>query len=560
MGQLVKVLAKHGPAFEGGPHRAQETIQQGAGRTHWITARVELKDDNKGPTHVKQRRMHPHDEDLLSSQLALWIEQGVIEPCESQWNSALLSVSKKDSTLKRFCIDLRPLNKQCKKLSVFQGSIETNLDRLHGSVLYSAFDMSSGFMAVPLEASSKQYFAFTTPKQGTYAFSVLPFGWVNSPAFYARFINRLVSTMPVGSTLAYIDDILLHSKEASGIHMVQLIDQFLARVEQSGAKIQVAKTALMKDQVNYLGFIVGKAGITMNRQYRSALLDFPPPTSGKGLARFLGMVGFYRQFLPGLSAILARLHAKKHENPWTPMSDEDLTDFYKIKDKLINSEALASPDFSDLDKYPLIMGLDFSIQAMCVTISQIQKCLDGLFRRRLLFCTGRKCSTSGQNWSSHHGESATFVWGLTTYAWLLKRAPFLVETDSMSVKYIDNMKSSRGVHARWAELIGSYSFTITHARVIMELCVQVPSHLPEPTQEELDMEKDWEADPPPHLDLEKLANKAAQLQVRPERICQIHEDAIQMNLVFNNGRLRWDGRGQRKMKDINKKGTNNWRP
>ena len=81
--------------------------------------------------------------------------------------------------------------------------------------------------------------------------------------------------------------------------------------------------------------------------------------------------------------------------------------------------------------------------------------------------------------------------GLTTFAWLLKRAPFLVETDSMSVKYINNMKSSRGVHARWAELIGSYSFTITHARVIVEDCVsRCPAHLPEPTQKELDMEKD----------------------------------------------------------------------
>ena len=125
--------------------------------------------------------------------------------------------------------------------------------------------MSSGFMAVPLEDSSKQYFAFTMPNQGT--LSVLLFGWINSPVFYARFINRLVSTMPVGSTLAYVNDILLHSKEASGIHMVQLIDQFLTRVEQSGAKIQVAKTALMKSQVNYLGFIVGKEVITMNRQY-----------------------------------------------------------------------------------------------------------------------------------------------------------------------------------------------------------------------------------------------------------------------------------------------------
>ena len=171
--------------------------------------------------------MHPHDEALLSIQLALWIKQGVVERCKSQWNLALIAVSKKDSSLKRFCLDLRPLNKQCKKLLVFQGSIDTNLDRLHGSVLYSAFDMSSGFMAVPLEDSSKQLFAFTTPNQGTYAFSVLPFGWVNSPAFYAKFVSRLVSTMPVGSTLAYVDDILLHSKDASGIHMVQLIDQFL---------------------------------------------------------------------------------------------------------------------------------------------------------------------------------------------------------------------------------------------------------------------------------------------------------------------------------------------
>ena len=54
MGQLVKVLANHGPAFEGGPHRAKETGQQGAGRTHWITARVDLKDDTTGPAHVKQ--------------------------------------------------------------------------------------------------------------------------------------------------------------------------------------------------------------------------------------------------------------------------------------------------------------------------------------------------------------------------------------------------------------------------------------------------------------------------------------------------------------------------
>ena len=78
------------------------------------------------------------------------------------------------------------------------------------------------------------------------------------------------------------------------------------------------------------------------------------------------------------------------------------------------------------------MALDFSIKAMCVTISQVQKCLDDMYRRQLLFCSGQKCSPAGQNWLSHHGEWATFIWRLTTYAWLLKRDPFLVKTDSMS--------------------------------------------------------------------------------------------------------------------------------
>ena len=113
----------------------------------------------------------------------------------------------------------------------------------------------------------------------------------------------------------------------------------------------------------------------------------------------------------------------------------------------------------------------------------------------------------------------------------------------MSVKYIDTMKNSRGVHARWAELIGSYSFTITHAKVIVEDCVsRCPSHLPEPTQEELDMEKDWEPDPPPHLDLEKLAAQSAKLQIRLERICHLEEEQICMNLLFglNKVQVGWE--------------------
>ena len=85
----------------------------------------------------------------------------------------------------------------------------------------------------------------------------------------------------------------------------------------------------------------------------------------------------------------------------------------------------------------------------------------------------------------------------------------------------------------WVKIIGSYSFLISHAKVIVEDCVsRCPSHLPKPTKEELAWEKDWEPDPPPHLDLKKLAQESANLETRPERICQAEEGQICLNMIF----------------------------
>ena len=105
------------------------------------------------------------------------------------------------------------------------------------------------------------------------------------------------------------------------------------------------------------------------------------------------------------------------------------------------------------------------------------------------------------------------------------------------------MKNSRGVHARWAELIGVILIH-DHTRKSRRgrLCISMSKPPAEPTQEELDMEKDWEPDPPPHLDLEKLAAQSAKLQVRPERICHLEEEQICMNIVFgtNEVQVGWE--------------------
>ena len=47
-------------------------------------------------------------------------------------------------------------------------------------------------------------------------------------------------------------------------------------------------------------------------------------------------------------------------------------------------------------------------------------------------------------------------------------APFIVETDTMSVKYIYTQKTLNGFSIRWAEIIEEFTFTVIHTKVVVE--------------------------------------------------------------------------------------------
>lgn len=125
---------------------------------------------------------------------------------------------------------------------------------------------------------------------------------MKSPVYYTRYKARLISTLLVVKALSYIDDILLYSKDSTGREMVKLIKKFLERVIQSGGKINVAKSKLLRTKVKYFGFLVGRNGILMDPKYRQALTEFPPPKSPKVLARFLK--AFPQESLQGRSRLI----------------------------------------------------------------------------------------------------------------------------------------------------------------------------------------------------------------------------------------------------------------
>ncbi len=87
-----------------------------------------------------------------------------------------------------------------------------------------------------------------------------------------------------------------------------------------------------------------------------AIIHFPVPTTRRELLRFLGMVGYYRNFCINFSVVaspLTDLLSPKVPFKWTESCQMS---FEQIKALLINSPILFAPDFSS----PFLLAVDAS--------------------------------------------------------------------------------------------------------------------------------------------------------------------------------------------------------
>ncbi len=105
----------------------------------------------------------------------------------------------------------------------------------------------------------------------------------------------------------YIDDIIIYSKTAD--EHVHAIQQVLRRLEQNGLCVKFSKCQLCRSEIEYLGFIVGRNGLKVNPLKTKAIQDFPTPKDIKGVQAFLGVVGYFRYFIPDFALKAKPLYA-----------------------------------------------------------------------------------------------------------------------------------------------------------------------------------------------------------------------------------------------------------
>jgi len=223
----------------------------------------------------------------MDKQVQDMLEKGVIEESSSPWSAPAILVPKKclDGRPKyRFCVDFRALNAVTQFDTYPLPLIEQASSALHGSKYFSTIDLYSGFWQVKIAEENKMKTAFSTPS-GHYHFQRLPYGLSNSPASFQRLMDVVLRNLTGELCYVFIDDVLVFA-DTNEEHARRL-EKVLRRFEKANLLLQPEKCAFAQPQVNYLGYVVSRDGVTASPDKVKAVRQYPVPRNVKEVRSFV---------------------------------------------------------------------------------------------------------------------------------------------------------------------------------------------------------------------------------------------------------------------------------
>ena len=328
--------------------------------------------------------------------------------------------------------------------------IENELHKFTGAKFISELDITKAYHQIKLHVDSKKYTAFPTSK-GLMQYVRMPFGLVTAGATYIRLMNKVLWDLK--DVVAYFDNIYVIS--VTWDNHLKTLTLALDRLRQHGLTARPRKCNLGFQEINYLGFRVGNNQICPNVERVKAIQILEPPKTKKQLRSFLGMISFYRRFLPNLSTVTAKLTDLLRKGAKEPIQwgQEDKSLFEQVKDMLASPPVLMLPDLTK----PFCLRTDASMYGMGAMLFQYwdnepmpvayasQKFLD----REKNYCTTER-------------ECLAIVWAINKFQYYLRGREFILETDHHPLVYLETFKGSNSRLLRWALSLQPYKYKVVY--------------------------------------------------------------------------------------------------
>lgn len=319
------------------------------------------------------------------------------------------------------------------------------------ALFITTMDLCKGYYQVPLEENSKKKTAFITP-QGKFKFNRMPVGLKNAPAVFQRLMNGVLQDLPYAA--AYIDDVVVASN--SWEEHLQHLKTVLERIREAGLTLKLSKCVFRKAEISFLGHHLGRGKVKPQATKIEAVRNFPQPATKKDMKVFLGLVGYYRRFIPQFASHSAQLTdatGKKCADKiqWTDRMKEE---FEYLKEKLADStelhtfnpqkETLLHTDASDRGIGGVLIQLDERGEEVPIAF----------FSKKLL--------PRQVNYTVSEKECLAVVEAIKHFEAYLLGAHFTLVTDHKALLALPKTTSGGARITRWALALQPFDFKLVH--------------------------------------------------------------------------------------------------
>ena len=390
--------------------------------------------------------------DWVQKEITTLEKAGIITKSISPWASPVVIVLKKSAPgeppQRRMCMDFRRLNKQLPEVKNMSGGkgcislvllpkIDELYAKLQGKKVFSTLDLRSGYYHIGLSDSAKPKTAFVVSGMGKFEFNRVPFGLAQATTYFQRLINEVLTDC--NFAMGYLDDIIIFSKTEE--EHLQHLEEIFEWLQKAGLKLKLQKCSFFKKHIQYLGHLISDEGIQPLPEKLESIAKMPVRQNAKQVKQFLGLVGYYRKFVPHFSDIARPLTQLTRKNEGFNWSTECDKCFHMLKDYLQEAPILRYPDptanyilYIDASKYAYAGVLTQSIDGTDHPVAYTS----GLFRGFQL------------NWAALTKEAYAIYMSVKKLSFYLDSAQITLRSDHLPLKKFLEKNTMNAKVNNWA--------------------------------------------------------------------------------------------------------------
>ncbi|KAL4318901.1 hypothetical protein GQ457_18G021790 [Hibiscus cannabinus] len=382
------------------------------------------KNEDINPTKASHTGMNPEHQKLAIAECSELLQQGLIEPSDSQWACEAFYVNKRSEQAR--------------------GKLR---------LIFSTFDLKAGFWQLGIDPTDRPKTGFCIPNQH-YQWKVMPFGLKTAPSLFQKAMIRIFQPI-MDQALIYIDDILLFSQDEEA-HL-KLLQRFSQLLVQYGIMLSERKMKINQKEIEFLGMNLKEGKYQPGPHIAQELIKFPEKDlSKKQILQFLGIVNYLRDFIPKISKYTNPLRKMLKKDP--PQWSNAQTKAVKIlKDKLQQLPPLKIP--SDGKR---VLQTDASDKYWgAILFEEKDK------KRQLCGYKSGRFTDAEIHYHSTFKEILAVKRAIAKFEYHLIGHHFLVEMDMSSFPQMLKFKQKTVPHPqllRWSEWFSKYSFDCRHIK------------------------------------------------------------------------------------------------